>query len=352
MATRYPGSGFDSGTDLGFLTVANVRSGSVSATLTSGGTTLQVDFDPASRAYPSAGYLALGPASGPWEVVRYSSHSPTGGNPGSFTLSARGLDGTSAAQHEVGELVGMPPIAEQVNALAGAVIALEAKLGLGASSPATGGKYLRTSGTASITGWSALLATDINTALGGDALTTQYATTINRLAKWSSSDGNAPITRLADSIIGDDGSTATVNGGLVTTGTVKVGSSGATLTWNSGSTRLDVDKRVNATSLMIGSAAILSHNAGAYPYVGVNEGLRVEGRLNAVGDQCEVQGTLRFTTNSYAQLSFVSTTLRSCSGSTAAMGGIGSGPASTGQVGWIQVKVGANEDTAWIPYWA
>lgn len=277
MPTVYPGS-LDTATDLGFLTVANCQSGLLSASITNSGTALQVDFDPVSRGYPSSGYVSIGPAAGPFEVAQYSSCSPTGGSPGSFTLSARGVDSTSAVAHNTGEVIGLPPIAGQANSHAGAIIALEQKIGsYNSQTPSVSGRYLRSRGSFQ-SEWNTLQSGDINTAVASATVT--------------------------------------------------------------------VDK------LTLGGATTLQHVAGAYPYVDVGEGLRVPGRLTVTGDLLDCRGTLRLNTNNYALISYQSTPLVACSGSTAVIGGIGSsGPASTGQAGWVKIKIGPSESDAWMPYW-
>lgn len=277
MTTGYPGA-LDTSTDLGFLTVANILGGQSSASITNSGTTLQVNFDPVAQGWPSAGYLVIGPTAGPWEVCAYSARSASGGAPGSFTLSSRGTDGTAAASHASGEPVGMPSIAEQLNAHGGAIIALEQKIGsYNSQTPSVSGRYLRSRGSFQ-SEWNTLQSGDINTAVASATVT--------------------------------------------------------------------VDK------LTLGGATTLQHVAGAYPYVDVGEGLRVPGRLTVTGDLLDCRGTLRLNTNNYALISYQSTPLVACSGSTAVIGGIGSsGPASTGQAGWVKIKIGTSESDAWMPYW-
>lgn len=170
MATNYPGS-LDTTSNLGFVTTANVLGGQSSASITNSGTTLQVNFDPVAQGWPSAGYVVIGPTSGPWEVCAYSARSASGGSPGSFTLSGRGQDGTSAASHASGEPVGMPSIAEQLNAHSGAIIALEQKVGIYNSQvPVSSGRYLRSSGSFN-SEWNTLQSGDINTAMSAAQLT-------------------------------------------------------------------------------------------------------------------------------------------------------------------------------------
>lgn len=186
MATSFPGS-LDTTSALGFVATANVLGGQASASITNSGTLLQVNFDPVAQGWPSSGYVVIGPTSGPWEVCAYSARSASGGSPGSFTLSARGADGTAAASHASGEPVGMPPIAEHINAHNGALIALEQKVGAGNSqTPSVSGQYLRSSGSFN-SAWATLQSGDINTALSSvtvtvDKLTLGGATTLQHVA--------------------------------------------------------------------------------------------------------------------------------------------------------------------------
>ena len=138
MTTNYPAL-LDATTALGFSPVANVRTGKVTATLASGvNGTLQVDFDPVAEGYPSSGFIAVQPDDGSQRqlALAYSARASTGGSPGSFTISSRGLDSTTDRNIAIGERVGMPPFAAHHNDHSDATIAIQGKLGTGASTPA------------------------------------------------------------------------------------------------------------------------------------------------------------------------------------------------------------------------
>lgn len=167
MASSYPTSQ-DATTAIGFSPVANVRTGKVTATLGSGvNGTLQVDFDPVSEGYPSSGFIAVQPDDGSQKqlALAYSSRAATGGSPGSFTISSRGLDSTTDRAIAIGERVGMPPFAAHHNDVSGATIALEGKLGTGASTPASS-TFLKGTG-AGVSAWSALTSAEVTAALNG-----------------------------------------------------------------------------------------------------------------------------------------------------------------------------------------
>jgi hypothetical protein len=84
-----------------------------------------------TNGFPSSGAITIAPAQGGIsEIVFYTGVTAT-----SFTGCTRGQDGTSALSHAVYDLVVEREIAADHNVLAGAIEAIEAKLGIGSSSP-------------------------------------------------------------------------------------------------------------------------------------------------------------------------------------------------------------------------
>lgn len=200
MPTSYP-TALDTTNDDAFRATKSVRSGKVSAQSNSGTTgaaALQVDFDPSASGedYPGAGLLVCAPDDNSAKpvILRYTAVSASGGSPGSFTISARGLHGTADRNILVGERVGLSLTNEHHDAHSGALIALETKLGTG-SDVAASGEFLKGTG-AGVSAWSALTSSEVTTALGYTPLRgsgsayylPRYSTTTNQLETSNASD--------------------------------------------------------------------------------------------------------------------------------------------------------------------
>jgi hypothetical protein len=145
-------------------------------------------FASSTSGFPTAGVIVIGgsavgsgisslPKSG--EIVYYS-----GLTSGAFTGCVRGRESTPAITHVLGEPVQLLITAGYINNLTIAVEALEAKLGIGSSTPGNGTILRGSSGGAS--SWGLLLAADISNALtytpvnkAGDTLTGPLITAAN-----------------------------------------------------------------------------------------------------------------------------------------------------------------------------
>lgn len=139
------------GTPLGLSTVINHVGGLVRTQRAAGGTSLDVDFDPVTANYATAGYLTVGPSAGPWNVIKYTGR--TGGSGvGTFTGCTGGQDGTTDVQSNVGYMVAQAPIAANVNHLADELIAGLTKLGTGSSTPSSANTILTATGSGA-TAW-------------------------------------------------------------------------------------------------------------------------------------------------------------------------------------------------------
>lgn len=145
MATFPTGFPNRTGAPLGLMTVVNHVGGLVRTQRNAGGTSLDVDFDPVAAGYATTGYLSVGPAAGPWNIIKYTGrNSATGG--GTFTGCTGGQNGSTDAISSVGHLVAQAPIAATINDLADELIAGLTKVGTGSSTPATANHVLKSNG--------------------------------------------------------------------------------------------------------------------------------------------------------------------------------------------------------------
>lgn len=147
--TNYPGA-IDTATEL--VRAVNRASSTLTAAIASGDTSITV-VD-ASKA-PSDGVIWIDN-----EAIAF-----TGKSGNTFTGCSRGFDGTAAASHSLGAVVYfdiIPAIAH--TATSNAIIAVESKVGSGASTPVAD-RFLRGSGTGT-SNWALLALSDIITGLG------------------------------------------------------------------------------------------------------------------------------------------------------------------------------------------
>jgi hypothetical protein len=127
-STNYPAS-LDShtgGDPYGFAVKANHLETELDGSLTSSATTITVL---STTGFPTRGSIVIG-SIGAEEVVTYTGTSAT-----TFTGCTRGADGTTAVAHDSGTSVVQAPAALDDNDKAAAIVAIETKLGTGASTP-------------------------------------------------------------------------------------------------------------------------------------------------------------------------------------------------------------------------
>jgi hypothetical protein len=125
--TRYP-SNLDShsGADpFGFGQVDNYVSTALNGAISAVATTITVD---STSAFPARGAFVI-----ETEAISYTGKTAT-----TFTGCVRGFDGSTAAPHSDDIDVRLVPLAANHNDVAGAVAALEAKVGTGASTSSAG----------------------------------------------------------------------------------------------------------------------------------------------------------------------------------------------------------------------
>jgi hypothetical protein len=112
-----------SGADpFGFQQVENFVSTLLNGDHLAGATTITVD---STAQFPARGYVVIDA-----EIISYTGKTAT-----TFTGCTRGDDGTTAAAHSDNTSVLLVPLAANHNDVAGAVVAVETKLGIGASTP-------------------------------------------------------------------------------------------------------------------------------------------------------------------------------------------------------------------------
>lgn len=123
--TKYPATGLDShtGSDpYGFQEVFNFLATTVNGTVNTGDGSIAVA---STTGFPTRGLISIDT-----EVIAYTGKTAT-----TFTGCTRGYDGTVAASHTNGATVAVVPTAAMHNDLAAAIVALETKLGVLASTP-------------------------------------------------------------------------------------------------------------------------------------------------------------------------------------------------------------------------
>ena len=122
--TNFPASldSHTSASPLGFGEVNNQAYTLSTASHTAAVTTITVA---STSAFPSKGYLVI-----KREIVSYTGKTST-----TFTGVTRGVGGTTAAAFGSGTLVEQVPVAANHNDLAAALVAVETKVGIGASTP-------------------------------------------------------------------------------------------------------------------------------------------------------------------------------------------------------------------------
>jgi hypothetical protein len=265
--------------------------------------------------FPTSGAITIAPApGGPSEIVFYTGKTST-----TFTGCLRGQDGTIALAHSITDLVVERVIAAHHNVLANSILPIEAKLGIGASTPALNQLLIGTGGGISI--WSAPTPTQLNGWFGytpankaGDTFTGPIiAPTVNATTGFQV-NGAAPSghylrgngTNYVDSVIlvGDlptgipnadlaNSSIAVSNGGGLTVGGSPVALGGTlTLTLNVANaniwTALQTNVLSDAGTNTILTAQSMTHNTSGTPAAGFGVAERFGLQTTLTPDQSAV----------------------------------------------------------------
>lgn len=167
---------------------ANRVETTITGSISAGATALTLA---SATGWPASGPITFGDTG---EIAYYTSLIGT-----AMSEILRGQDSTSAASHSAGVTVSLNVIARHHSVLSSAIQAVEAKLGIGASTPAAG-QFLRSSGTG-VSGWATAAVTDLSTyssvsGTGSTALkTTMTSLTTGDILSWSGSNWiNSPAT--------------------------------------------------------------------------------------------------------------------------------------------------------------
>ncbi len=135
---------------------ANNAATALTSALAAGATSAEVA---STGEFPSSGSFTISDADGPLEIVYYTGKTAT-----TFTGLLRGRDGTLDADRISGLAVERRITNADLQILRDAVLALEAKVGIGADTPASG-EFLKGTGAGS-SGFAALTSGEVATALG------------------------------------------------------------------------------------------------------------------------------------------------------------------------------------------
>lgn len=160
--TLFPATALDSHIDAapyGFVEAVNFLATTVNGTINTGDATIPVA---STIGFPPRGLVSIDT-----EVIAYAGKTTT-----TFTGCTRGFDGTVAASHTTGATVAVVPTAATHNDLAAAIVAVETKLGLGASVPGGTAAVLRRTAAGS-SGWGQVVGADV---AGGGAANRVLAT--------------------------------------------------------------------------------------------------------------------------------------------------------------------------------
>lgn len=136
-------------------------------TLTVAATSSDTTFTVGSAAaFPASGFFVIGGR----ETASYTDHTNT-----TFTGVLRGLEGTPAVAHTKTETVEQRILAVDHNTLASLLLAIEGKIGSGASNP-TSGKFLKGGIASGTSSWGIITAEDLTGALGATPVTSASPT--------------------------------------------------------------------------------------------------------------------------------------------------------------------------------